>query len=54
MTTRTAWLAIAAFVALTLWLLAGAVLTVTHQARVWVPATAPGSEPVIYTSEETP
>lgn len=45
MTTRQAWLAIAAVVLLTAYFVLGAVLTVTHQARVWVPQTVAPAVP---------
>ena len=52
MTARTVWLVVAAFVALTLWLLAGAVLTVVHRTpEVLTPATAPGVSAVPYQEE---
>lgn len=53
MTERTLWLVVVVFVAASLWLVAGAVFTVTDGTRVTI-ATAPGATAVIYNAEETP
>ena len=54
MTARTAWLVLALFAALAMWLLAGALLTIAHESSRIVPATAPDATAYIYNAEETP
>jgi hypothetical protein len=52
-TERTLWLVVVVFVAACLWLVAGAVFTVTDGTRVTI-ATAPEAEPVIASIEGAP